>query len=400
MKKLTNCFMFCVVLLVLAYTAADAQFSGNVAFVTTNVTNPGPSGSTTNPTDPRVVDSLTAWGFTVHYYLGGNNSTAGSFNNTTAPLPTDADLVANYRLVLYSEYMSSGNGYRVRGLPIGGPWNTMAVPVISLDNWFVKSNSIGFISTQAATGTTFGNIADNDGGTTGNASTFAGSKNVDILDDQGTSFSSGFDYAGTYQIMASVPETDANGAYLNFACITPAEGQTILPIAGVSGNTTRLIAWGAEIGTTLYSNTNPGVLQPDVTLKKRYAAVGVMAQSYVSLTNEGWQLFKNAITWVLEPEVGVKEDKTMPTGFSLKQNYPNPFNPTTKLQFSLEKNGFAALKVYNLLGQEIATLFEGNAKAGYLYEREFNASGLTSGVYFVRLASDSKSQVIKLMLMK
>jgi len=86
--------------------------------------------------------------------------------------------------------------------------------------------------------------------------------------------------------------------------------------------------------------------------------------------------------------------------FNLGSNYPNPFNPSTKLEFSLEKDGRASLKVYNIIGEEVATLFDGDAKAGLLYQESFDASRLTSGIYFARLQSGGKQQMKKMVLMK
>jgi hypothetical protein len=75
-----------------------------------------------------------------------------------------------------------------------------------------------------------------------------------------------------------------------------------------------------------------------------------------------------------------------PTVFELKQNYPNPFNPTTNVSFTVPSNGTATLTVFNLLGQQVATLFDGPVSSGKLYRATFSASGLPSGVYFSRLS--------------
>lgn len=91
----------------------------------------------------------------------------------------------------------------------------------------------------------------------------------------------------------------------------------------------------------------------------------------------------------------------LPTGFELKQNYPNPFNPTTNIAYTVPKAGDVALKVYNALGQEVATLVNGRSQAG-TFEVTFNASNLSSGLYFYRLQADNGSVSItrKLMLIK
>jgi hypothetical protein len=89
----------------------------------------------------------------------------------------------------------------------------------------------------------------------------------------------------------------------------------------------------------------------------------------------------------------------VPSAFVLEQNYPNPFNPSTQIGYSVPKTSYLSLKVYNLLGQEVATLFDGVQNAGS-YTAEFNATGLSSGVYMYRLHSDNVSLTKKFVLMK
>ena len=91
---------------------------------------------------------------------------------------------------------------------------------------------------------------------------------------------------------------------------------------------------------------------------------------------------------------------SVPKVLSLGSNYPNPFNPTTSIEFSVPTDGRAALKVYNMLGQQVATLFDGEATAGRLMKVTFDASRLSSGVYFSRLESGGKSLIKRMMLLK
>ena len=86
--------------------------------------------------------------------------------------------------------------------------------------------------------------------------------------------------------------------------------------------------------------------------------------------------------------------------FALLSNYPNPFNPSTTIQFTLGNDGMTSLQVYNMLGQKVETLFNGNAEAGKLYQVTLDASNLPSGVYFYRLESGSFVSTKKLILMK
>jgi hypothetical protein len=89
----------------------------------------------------------------------------------------------------------------------------------------------------------------------------------------------------------------------------------------------------------------------------------------------------------------------LPKVFALYQNYPNPFNPTTKIRYDLPKTARVSLKVFDLLGQEVITLFNEEKEAGR-YTAELNASILPSGVYYFRLEAGSFSSVRKLLLMK
>jgi len=89
----------------------------------------------------------------------------------------------------------------------------------------------------------------------------------------------------------------------------------------------------------------------------------------------------------------------IPQGFSLGQNYPNPFNPTTVIPYQLTITSKMSLKVYDLLGQEIATLFEGVRQPG-TYEATFNGGKLASGVYFYRLQTTQFSLKTKMLIIK
>ena len=92
-------------------------------------------------------------------------------------------------------------------------------------------------------------------------------------------------------------------------------------------------------------------------------------------------------------------DGTELTGNALAQNYPNPFNPSTQIAYSLENSGHASLKVYNALGAEVATLFDGYQQAGK-NQVAFDAANLPTGTYYYTLRSGSFSQTKALTLSK
>ncbi|MCX6149286.1 MAG: YCF48-related protein [Ignavibacteriales bacterium] len=93
----------------------------------------------------------------------------------------------------------------------------------------------------------------------------------------------------------------------------------------------------------------------------------------------------------------------LPNQFILFQNFPNPFNPTTKISFWNSKFGFVSLKVYDILGNEVATLVNEEIPLSGIagnYEVEFNGGNLSSGIYFYQLKAGNFSQTKKLILMK
>lgn len=95
--------------------------------------------------------------------------------------------------------------------------------------------------------------------------------------------------------------------------------------------------------------------------------------------------------------VEISVDK--PLEYTLNQNFPNPFNPTTKISYSIPQASLVVLKVYNLLGQEVATLVNEQKPAGN-YEVKFDASSLASGVYVYRLNAGDFTASQKMLLLK
>lgn len=95
----------------------------------------------------------------------------------------------------------------------------------------------------------------------------------------------------------------------------------------------------------------------------------------------------------------VSKDEKLPASFTLSQNYPNPFNPSTVISYSVPKESMVTLKVFNLLGQEVATLVNSNQKAGS-YNITFNASKLSTGIYFYSLKANGFTSTKKMMLVK
>lgn len=85
--------------------------------------------------------------------------------------------------------------------------------------------------------------------------------------------------------------------------------------------------------------------------------------------------------------------------YDLKDNYPNPFNPSTTIKYQLASNGFTSLKIYDVLGKEVAALVNEEQEAGN-YEVQWNASSFSSGVYFYKLQSNGFVQTKRMILTK
>jgi hypothetical protein len=97
--------------------------------------------------------------------------------------------------------------------------------------------------------------------------------------------------------------------------------------------------------------------------------------------------------------VSVEDEKSIPNTFALEQNYPNPFNPTTKISWQSPVGNWQTLKVYDVLGNDVATLVDEYKPAG-IYEVNFNALELPSGIYFYKLHIGSFVETKKMVLLK
>lgn len=131
------------------------------------------------------------------------------------------------------------------------------------------------------------------------------------------------------------------------------------------------------------------------------AGAGIMVfEKNLVINMQTSSLFKLRVNYNVITSVNENIFSTeIPTNFNLHQNYPNPFNPSTTIKFDLPNSGNISLKVYNELGKEIETLSDGFKNAGS-YEINFDASGLSSGIYFYKLVTDGAAVTKKMLLVK
>lgn len=177
--------------------------------------------------------------------------------------------------------------------------------------------------------------------------------------------------------------------------LTVASGANVVLSGGaLASNVFWQVAGQATLGTTAAMKGN--ILCQTAIAMSTGATLNGRALAQTAVTLDG-----NAVT--MSAAVTAVENGTVPREFVLLQNYPNPFNPSTVIQYSLEKPAQVSLKVYNLLGNEVASLANGPQEAG-TYAVTFNSNkealSLPSGVYFYRLEAGSFVSTKKLVIMK
>jgi len=158
--------------------------------------------------------------------------------------------------------------------------------------------------------------------------------------------------------------------------------------------------WITSLNGTIYKTTDKG---------NNWGTQGVTPPTsylrFIGFANAGtgWAIGKQGT--VLKTTNGggtivdVQETEIIPARFSVLQNYPNPFNPSTIIEFVLPHTSFVTLKIFNLLGQEVATILKQELSSGK-HQVEWNASSFQSGIYFYRLQANSFTETKKIVLLR
>lgn len=186
-------------------------------------------------------------------------------------------------------------------------------------------------------------------------------------------------YSSEYASLGSIYFTDANHGW--------AVGNWFTGIWGAAGRR----------GMILYTNNGGTTWNEQTTINHNLGGV------YFPNDHTGWAVggggtilhtTNGGVSFVEEEEID-----EVPTEFLLSQNYPNPFNPSTKIKYSAPQASNVVIKVFDILGNEIATLMDEEKSVGN-YELTWNAENLPSGVYFYQIKAGTFIQTKKMLLLK
>jgi hypothetical protein len=276
----------------------------------------------------------------------------------------------------------TGNQTNLFGTGVG------STPSLALNN---STNGVPTIKTIS------GSVAINAGNSSAN-----GSVNIPTTDQRGAERNGIFDI-GAYEYW------DDDGAL-------PVELTSF--IAKISENkvtlnwqtATEIDNYGFEVQRTSTTSA-PG--QTSIVNNKKWEKIGFVAGHGNSNSPKEYSFIDNDVTsgrylyrlkqididGQFEFSKTVEVNFNFPVDFSVKQNFPNPFNPTTKIEFSIPSDNNVEIKIFNVLGMEVATLLNENKQAG-THSIEFNASNLSSGIYYYKVVSGNYSEIKKMILLR
>lgn len=156
----------------------------------------------------------------------------------------------------------------------------------------------------------------------------------------------------------------------------------------------------------LSADFSPGMVVADAQglTDTNYAVLGLQTNTLHfwkvrSRNNYGLSNWSSIASFRTVNPTGIEDEELIPTEYALEQNFPNPFNPSTSFRFKLAEAGLTTLKIYNLLGQEVAEVLNEFMNAG-TYDIRFDAAGLASGIYFYRIRVNDFSASKKMILVR
>jgi len=168
---------------------------------------------------------------------------------------------------------------------------------------------------------------------------------------------------------------------------------TYIGVAAIADPTTRT-SYEQFTATSNYLNSEI----PDTCIIQFQIIGPYLGPDSITLPHSGSYFILDDLAFSSSTDVEL-QNGNKPEIFSLKQNYPNPFNPSTTISYSLSKASYVKLRVYNILGKELATLSDGFQSAGN-HSVRFLAPNMASGIYFYRLEAEGRSIMKQMLLVK
>jgi hypothetical protein len=211
-------------------------------------------------------------------------------------------------------------------------------------------------------------------------------------------------------VYSAPSETGSFVVFAGNAAVVPLAGS---PIGGVLvGDIQPVLSWFTPVSGDVQSYIVEYSKKPDMSdpLSLEVKSNSVRLEKLKSGSPYYWRVlslnsrgersaFSETETFSTSSVTKVDKEEALPLKFSLEQNFPNPFNPSTKIEFSIAKDGYYSLELYNILGQKVYSIMQGNMKAGN-YKVDFNGRDLVTGIYLYRLTGNGISIVKKMMLVK
>lgn len=248
------------------------------------------------------------------------------------------------------------------------------------------------------------------------AADMAVSKGIVVLNSAGNSGSASVNTLGAPadgDSVLAVGAVTSTGSRSSFSSVGPTTSvpPRIKPDIMAQGSSVRVASssnptgYGSSSGTSFSCPLAAGVAA--LVLKARPTATPIEIGNALRMTGSNASTPDNLMGWGIIDAVAAinflnpnsADESAKPSDFHLEQNYPNPFNPTTTIRFALPAGGATSLKVYDVLGREVATLLDLEMQSG-THQISVDASSFASGTYFYKLQSGSNVAVRKFMVLK
>ena len=366
------------------------------------------------------LDSLNCWfgtdGAAIYHTTNGGASWTNQLTVTGSFSDGIAFFTPTYGIWYADPTSSSGQPYQLRVTTnAGANWNLVPGAPVSTSDWgvinawdYTDSNHVWLGSANTTANATYAKVFRT---STGYYGTWSNTQVPGLGGSTGCYYQAVAFINNTSGIVGSsggnLKKTTDGGVTFSDCAVPPGLGSsfTVMNANGLKDGSNTIRVAIDSVGTAkMYKTTNLGTSWINEPLPTEASANTIAHMRFLDATH-GFAvlgstntplggLIKYGIVTGITPSTG-----NVPAEFSLKQNYPNPFNPTTTIEFNLPKASNVSLKIYNSLGKEVETLLNENMIAGN-YKVSFDASKLSSGIYFYTLSTGSFRETKTMSLVK